>query len=486
MKKIIKVLIVLIAFSLSMPTHAQLGDLFRKLGDAIDSLGNKPEKPNQNEQVSKKESEELGASAAQIEKDTSNSQTYFDTKDISIEDIKKYMVGKWGDCNNNSRKNGTFIFIDEKKQLNTEFYRDGNLVVSTTYSLLEKNNSNNKSLLIGTGRIIDFESKYYKEKKLSRPLQTVWDLSTQDSIRVIDRTIWQVPEIMVGGGGPKVIEIKDGKLRNGDEVISYEKCKSINSNAVATSNPAEINNRFGIKGLRLGGALPDRSEIKVEHDIKEQLDPSNISRKIFFKTTIFEIPFMGVVITLNDQIQSVVFINIFDTLYTKYEYEYSRTRKVPSLSEYDFGKISNDIVAQINASLGSPKGQPKTSVEKLDKPTPHECVIDGIFVGKAQDACLSHTKLFNQQCRNCIINKYEFDWEKDGAKISIRAQIPDSKDMPFFMNSIIITYHDITLNSKFRQLENLKKSNDDLQKKRNLEKETQIKNEIYEKRKKDF
>jgi hypothetical protein len=513
MKVSLKVLLMLAIVTSSTPSHAQLGDLFRKLGDAVDSVVKKIETSNEetkSESIttetdeSKKivSTEDESKKIVSTEQKNTTSKSNFDPNTLSVDEIKLYVVGKWGSCNDSTIKNGSYIFLDEKKQLNQEFYRDGNLIVSTVSSI-EKIKINNKNLVRLTGRIFQYQSEFYKQTKKSRPIQTVWDIGVQDSIRVVQRTIWESPEIWAGGGGPRSEEIKDGRLSNGNQVSAIERCQVISENKKDTNlTNSDGNNNFGIKGFVLGGALP--KNLKLNSTNTKRLDDGNLVTTVFFDTTILEVPFLGMATLLNDKIASVAFFDkILDQEFSKKE-EYTdyfkRTRKLGPLTSFDFSKVSNDLVVLINSSLGNPKGQPKITKKVIDKPIAGVCYqyalakminnnSDKGFEGLGT-TCNYIQNLVEGQCRNCKSTSYEFAWKSKTTDVFVQTIVPESKDMPYAMNYLQITYQDIELQRLLKQISDKQNIQAETQKKKLLDdakqRELQMNRERDDRRKKDF
>jgi hypothetical protein len=504
MKNSLKVLLMLTAISLSSPSYAQLGDLFRKLGDAVDSVVKNIESSD-NETKSESASsvtDDSQKSVSAEQKNAANRQS-FDPSKLSVDEIKVYVVGKWGFCNDTKQKNGTYIFLDDKKQINSEFYRDGNLLVSTTFSSVEKINTNNKNLVRITGRIFQYQSEFYKQSKQSRPIQTVWDLGVEDSIRVVQRTIWESPEIWADGGGPRVEEIKDGKLSNGNEVSSTERCKEISENRdVKSITNEDTNKNFGIKGFTLRGSLPTNT--KITNSNSKQLGNDNVLNTINFETTILEVPFFGIAVLLNNQIAEVYYFDEITVREFQKREEFTNnivmTRKLGPLTSYDFSKVANDLVLLINSSLNNPKGQPRTSKINHDKSIAGLCFQHSVMkrlnnnsdkgVEQVAAACNTIQNLINKQCRNCKSTEYGFSWKTDTTDVNVLTVVPESKDMPYAMNFLYIGYKDVELVKKLSQLVNAQRNSDDIQKNRILneskQREQQMNRERDEKRKKDF
>ena len=511
----LRVLLMLIAMTLSTPSYAQLGDLFRKLGDAVDSVVKKIESSSdetKSESTSSDESKSENISSqtqetkkisSSTDQKTLTSKLNLDPNKLSTDEIKIYLVGKWGFCNDSAKKNGSYIFLDEKRQLNTEFYRDGNLLVSSTITSIEKITVNNKTLIRTTGRVIQYQSEFYKQNKQSRPIQTVWDLSIQDSIKVMQRTVWESPEIWAGGGGPRSEEIKDGKLSNGTQVSPIERCEVLSDNR-KDNNPTNSveNNNFGIKGFVLGGALP--KNIKLTSTSKKRLDDGNTITSVNFETTILEIPFTGIAILLNDQIATVFFLDriTIEEFSKKEEYTdyFKRTRKIGPLTSYDFSKVSNDLVILINSSLGNPKGQPKSTKKINDKPIAGVCNQYAIYkqlndnsergIEDVARVCNYMQNLIESQCRNCKSTNYEFAWKQKNSDVVLQTIIPESKDMPYTLYYLTIIYNDLDLLKIIKQSTEKDIKQTEIQKKKLLDdakqREIQMNRERDEKRKKDF
>jgi hypothetical protein len=504
MKVSLKVLLMLAIVTSSTPSHAQLGDFFRKLGDAVDSVVKNIETSGE-ETKSENASTETDAfeKIVSAEQKNTSKKSNFDPNTLSVDEIKVYTVGKWGSCNDSTKKNGTYIFLDEKKQINAEFYRDGNLIVSTTASSVEKININNRNLLRLTGRTFQYQSEFYKQSKQSRPIQTVWDIGVQDSIIVVQRTIWESPEIWAGGGGPKSDEIKDGRLSNGNQVSAIERCQVISENKKDTNlTNSDGNNNFGIKGFVLGGALP--KNIKLNSADTKKLDDGNLITTAFFDTTILEVPFIGRAILLNDKIVSVLFLDkILDEEFSKKE-EYTdyfkRTRKLGPLTGYDFSKVSNDLVVLINSSLGNPKGQPKITKKVMDRPIAGVCYQYMLLkkinndsdegIETVLSACNIIQKLVEGQCRNCKSTNYEFNWKSKTTDVFVQTIVPESKDMPYAMNYLAIFYGDIELRRLLKQVTDKNNIQAETEKKKLLDdakqREIQMNRERDGRRKKDF
>jgi hypothetical protein len=514
MKVSLKILLMLAIVTSSTPSHAQLGDLFRKLGDAVDSVVKKIETSNEETKSestatetdeSKKivSTEDESKKIVSTEQKNTTNKSNFDPNTLSVDEIKLYVVGKWGSCNDSTIKNGSYIFLDEKKQLNIEFYRDGIRIVSTTLSSIEKIKINNKNLVRLTGRIFQYQSEFYKQTKKSRPIQTVWDIGVQDSLRVVQRTIWESPEIWADGGGPRSEEIKDGRLSNGNQVSAIERCQVISENKKDTNlTNSDGNNNFGIKGFVLGGALP--KNIKFNNTITNRLDDGNLVTTVIFDTTILEVPFRGLANLLNDKIAYVLFFDrILDQeLSKKEEYTdyFKTTRKLGPLTSYDFSKVSNDLVVLINSSLSNPKGQPKITKKVIDIPIAGIC-YQYVLLKKLNNnsdkgletmssGCNITQKLLEGQCRNCKSTSYEFAWKSKTTDVFVQTIVPESKDMPFAMNYLQITYQDIELQRLLKQINDKQNIQAETQKKKLLDdskqRELQMNRERDDSRKKDF
>ena len=505
MRDSLRFIFMIMALTLSSPSHAQLGDLFRKLGDAVDSVVKKIESSSEESKSdnSSSKTDETKKIGNLTDQKTLTSKLSHDPNKLSTDEIKIYLVGKWGFCNDSAKKNGSYIFLDEKRQLNTEFYRDGNLLVSSTITSIEKITVNNKTLIRTTGRVFQYQSEFYKQNKQSRPIQTVWDLSVQDSIKVIQRTVWESPEIWAGGGGPRSEEIKDGKLPNGTQVSPIERCEVISENRKETNSANTVGNKnFGIKGFVLGEGLP--KNIKLTHSNKKTLEDGNTVTVVNFETTILEIPFTGIGILFNDQIASVIFVDriTIDEFSKKEEYTdyFKRTRKLGPLTSYDFSKVSNDLVVLINSSLGNPKGQPKSSKKIIDKPIAGVCYQYLIYkklnndsdrgIEDVASACNNIQKLVEMQCRNCKSTNYEFGWKSNNSDVLLQTIIPESKDMPYALYYLAITYSDLDLSKKMKDSNDKDTKQSEIQKKKLLDdakqREIQMNRERDDKRKKDF
>lgn len=477
------------------PSHAQQGDLFRKSGDAVDSVVKKIESA----------STDIDESIKNVSTEQKNNsiKSSFDPNTLSVDEIKVYLVGKWGACNDTTQKNGSYMFLDEQKQINSEFYIDGNLTFLGIYSSVEKININNKNLVRITGRIFDYQSEFYKQSKQSRPIQIVWDLGVQESIRVVQRTIWESPEIWPDGGGPRLEVIKDGKHPNGTQARSIERCEVI-SDDIKDKNLTNSNgnNNFGIKGFVLGASLPKNINIKRTNTVR--LADDNVITTVAFETTILEVPFLGTANLLNDKIASVWFFDLITPREFEKKEEYTdffkRERKLGPLTSYDFSEVSNDLVVLINSSLSNPKGQPKITKVVSDKPLAGICVQYPIWKRLNGDSdkgietiissCNFLQKLVESQCRNCKSTGYSFQWKTKATEVEVSTVVPESKDMPFAMNYLFIQYHDRELLKILKQTTDKLGKEVEMQKKKLLDdakqRDLQMNRARDKKRKNDF
>jgi hypothetical protein len=104
--------------------------------------------------------------------------------------------------------------------------------------------------------------------------------------------------------------------------------------------------------------------------------------------------------------------------------------------------------------------------------------------------CNITQKLLEGQCRNCKSTSYEFAWKSKTTDVFVQTIVPESKDMPFAMNYLQITYQDIELQRLLKQINDKQNIQAETQKKKLLDdskqRELQMNRERDDSRKKDF
>ena len=94
------------------------------------------------------------------------------------------------------------------------------------------------------------------------------------------------------------------------------------------------------------------------------------------------------------------------------------------------------------------------------------------------------------QCKNCKSTNYEFAWKSNNSDVLLRTIIPESKDMPYALYYLAITYSDLDLSKKMKDSTEKNIKQTEIQKKKLLDdakqREIQMNRERDDKRKKDF
>jgi len=192
-----RVFIFLIISFCALNANAQLGDFFRKLGDAVDSLA----VPINSDQNNKKV----------IDEDKNNLTV--PSKALTINEVPDAFLGRWATvevCNVITyRKAGVYISKKEIEIVIEVFAVDSSkLLNSSLVNGFEQYEKNNKVFLKGTGNFIDENNKVSK-------MERTWDITniTNRKLLIVDLKI-----------GDQYL-IKDGRYTNGLlGSISAEKC----------------------------------------------------------------------------------------------------------------------------------------------------------------------------------------------------------------------------------------------------------------------
>ena len=434
--------------------NAQLGNLFKKIGETIDNASKKiTENPNNETN------------------DNINKALVDQGKPVKIEEYPQ-LIGRWSTsdtCAITDKKSGGYLSLSKNGELFGQNYTNtGELFLESTVNKIEKYEVDNKTYLKLTGT--------YKDKAGQQlDYLSVWDITSIENNKfLIYDSVWN-----------NQYSVKEGILLQTKERLGYiQKCSfqgvinnsSINyagNERVETEKLKEsVNKTFGIKGFHLGKEIPSN----IITNNKESIIYINGDEKQVkvFETTILGIPYVGHAILLNNKIVNVTFI---DHIYSEeiinrnidvQHIAFDRNAFLLSAKEkrsyqklgplkYDFAKVVNDTVVSINDTLEKLGKSNKPIIEKkIGDHTKNTFCAKGL-----NNDCNFFTKVVQELCQKCPNTVFTFKWEDSSSKVTLVSVIPESKDMPFIMNTVIIDYEDKVLAKRLSDSESKHKNHID-------------------------
>lgn len=496
MNKQIRYILLFSLYLFTFNSYAQLGELFRRIGNAIDSVTqqngintNKSESAINNNSIS-----------ADINANPEKTSENIASKNIveTNNPYHEFLIGRWVDpkdkfdCPRLDSNFGNHVSKNDSSTLGIITITKDNKVTSET--IIES-----VAFSLGKSDRGLMEEKIYTLKGRRNLIQ--------DNRIVTYEAKWQD----VGGNYMRVVDLKvdnrhiviEGDFRA--EKVIYYKCEKTKPVNLTYSREEMIKKGiFGIKGLYLGQPVP--AEYKKGCATVQRIN-ANVGF-CYVKLTVMGIDSIARVTFYNDVISSV---EITDGI-TQMEFDSKNLIENDNLlMGKRFGKLSiikdfpdftNDVILNIIESTGDLNNRPTSQSEDIDallglsnyklrmRGFKQEKDLNRSELNKyRQNLDILHSKL-NSQCNQCKSTFYKFKWNLNSTEIEFNTTVPKSKDDPFPFYSFTIVYHDTALIREFsKNAEEIGEEN----KRKEIEKENERLQKIKEfegkrneLRKKDF
>lgn len=499
-------LFLIITFS-TLNANAQLGNLFRKIGDTLDEVSNKLNEAKKDEENKQNKSESSNEVITKKE-ELKNEKPIADASS----DIKNLLIGRWANpliCQVvTKRKAGTYLFLNNNQDLilqNFDF-ENSSFLNETKINKIEPFTKNGKNLVKLSGVTSDDKQKNMRDDR-------TWDITniSNNEIIALDRI----------SNNQNII--KDGiTVSSGKAVPPIIKCNTQDISQLAIQSPKldDIEylkkNSFSIKGIELGGSVPNGFIC-----VKDKFYDVTKKAKCDGKVTILETPYLANLITLNEK---VVMAILYDDLWNK-EWDNVNGRSSYNKDLWDrqksFGKLTvvndfsiymNDLVKNIIERTGSPKNIPKIvkkEVKSIDglsasvaigisstQSTVKELENKKQLSGKEQDLLQESRRRLSimsspynaleSLCKSCKSTYYDFSWDIEDYSIKVITTVPIAKDAPFPFYSSVIVYSFKDQERNIQKLTSLEKMFDEEESNNLIDFNKKIEMQKNEKRKKDF
>jgi hypothetical protein len=499
-------LFLIITFS-ALNANAQLGNLFRKIGDTLDEVSNKLNEAKKDEENKQNKSE--SSNEVIIKKEELKNEK--PSADVSS-DIKNLLTGRWSYPRNcqvvTKRKSGYYIFLNNNQELIIQVYDNENskLMIETKINKIETFTKNGRNFVKLLGFASDDKQKNMRDDR-------TWDITniSNNEISQWERNL------------NNQNTVKDGiALDVGKAIPTVIKCNTQDISQLAIQSPKldDIDylkkNSFSIKGIELGGFVPNGFIC-----VKDKFYDVTKKAKCDGKVTILETPYLANLITLNDK---VVMAILYDDIWNK-EWEnvngrssynkdlWDRQKSFGILTVVnDFSIYMNDLVKNIIERTGSPKNIPKIvkkEVKSIDglsasvaigisstQSTVKELENKKQLSSKEQDLLQESRRRLSimsspynaleSLCKSCKSTYYDFSWDIEDYSIKVITTVPVAKDAPFPFYSSVIVYSFKDQERNIQKLTSLEKMFDEEESNNLIDFNKKIEVKKNENRKKDF
>ena len=457
--------------------NAQIGDLFRKLGDVIDGVTTKLTEDNN--KIQTKEEENLtNQNSEKISK-----EFIINGQNVFISDYPN-LVGIW------SSPEYCKLILDKRAdaygaQINL---RKNELTIKTFENLTEfidESLVTNIQKISIDGRIYLKLTGNYTNSNLKNASETrIWDITniSNNQFFLIDR-VYSNQQIIKNG-----IDIKTGR-----KIGFVEKCQLKNDIQVSeVNNSNKIKNTFGIKNFYLGESPPYGGKCQ-----KSEFFEETKIQTCEYSTTILEVPYKVTLVIYDGKITSVLlFDNLFavesGNSYNKNIWQQNNTiGKLTSIN--NFPKYLDDLISSVNAKNNEIKPIITKNIADSMKSLNHifltatKAEIELNRSGQNYSKNLQNFmgKLMDQ-CKNCKSTIYAIEWKLPSYYVGIDAFVPESKEHPYPFYNVTIVYKDNEFEERMANAKKLITQLDDKKRQDQINQEKIIEDLKNEKRKKDF
>jgi len=458
--------------------NAQIGDLFRKLGDVIDGVTTKLTEDNNKTQT--KEEENL----TNQNSDKISKEFIINGQNVFISDYPN-LVGIWSSpeyCKSILEKRadsyGVQIYLRENELTIKTFKNSTEYIDESLVTNILKISIDGKVYIKLIGNYTNSNFKNVSETR-------IWDITNiaSNKLLLIDR-IYANQQIVKNG-----IDIKTGQ-----KFGIVEKCQLKNDiqPSEVNNSPNKIKNTFGIKNFHLGESPPYGGKCQ-----KSEFFEETKIQTCEYSTTILEVPYKVTLVIYDGKITSVLlFDNLFavesGNSYNKNIWQQNNTiGKLTSIN--NFPKYLDDLISSVNEKNNEIKPTITKNIADSIKSLNHifltatkaEIELNKSGQNYSKDLQNFMGKLVDQ-CKNCKSTIYTIEWKLPSHYVGIDAYVPESKEHPYPFYNVSIVYKD----NKFDDLmENTNKLITQLREKRKQDQRNQekiIEDLKNEKRKKDF
>lgn len=493
----------------SFNANAQLGNLFKKLGDAIDGAINSSKEAPKEDVIKPKESGAQSSTEGTINT-TAPKRTKYIFSQLSDSDAREYLTGRWGSTSTCDIKNKPAGIYLDWVELREDPKKDRHN--SSDYVPFKSDGKGPRPTLMvrvfnpTTGKQ---EKIFYYLTQFEFPLLAgtstialtyLGPKLTQESLIEYQRNAPAIA-IDLSGGILRFVDKNGDLLKESQTALEpHIKC-DVDYILGDISDPSlNVKNSFGIKGLYLGSPLPNSPYVRCENLVL--LEGHNL-KVCGLKTTILGADYFLSVLLLDDKIYKVSMIDLLALRqqaraekHTSVRYNALENLKKPLTEIKDFPSYLNLLIGNIAEKIGGREGDPTSQKELSDI---HEGLDSYAFALREFGSLSPDDKAqFSSILTNITIslppssrlNSYVFGWVKDNYRVDLKAKYPVSKDLPNIYYSVIISYEDTELIAKVKLIKDRKVLSEQQAQQQALEKKKQeiiqMENKKNEVRRQDF
>lgn len=220
----------------------------------------------------------------------------------------------------------------------------------------------------------------------------------------------------------------------------YFKCQKQNDVSFYRDKQIELvkESKFSIKDFRLNTASQDKCKAYVYQTISPD---NSLFEWCTFETTIFEIPFRGLITSKNGKTTYITFINAKNDVSNLEDY-YSAGYKVGDQLVTDPFSLGNSIAEKMTQMLGPPTETKKVS-QRFE-----ETIRKSI--GKSDQAIDRALGKFKEKCGECNLKQTSFIWKDGDTSVTYSVLIPETKGSLGIFSTFAIGYGSETFHDSLK------------------------------------